>query len=182
MSAELQTIKDQAIVDKQRGEDTTVGRAHLEDELGTLKKFMKIKVSILEKVNEAIKEFKASEDLKTFVTKSNALKDFRYELVGPTFFKGIHFLSEYVRHVVGEDFDFSKFQYDVDLPCNPDEAKDSLVEQLESGFDQQMGVIDQKVDEALKKLEDETAIAKATAEASIEEAVATGGADQSSSG
>ncbi|KAJ4980689.1 hypothetical protein NE237_031526 [Protea cynaroides] len=52
-----------------------------------------VKASIPDHMKKAIEEFKASEDLKTFVNESSTLDDFKHDLADMTFFKGIHVLE-----------------------------------------------------------------------------------------
>ncbi|KAJ4979849.1 hypothetical protein NE237_010629 [Protea cynaroides] len=97
--------------------------------------YQELQLSIPSTVERAIKEFKASDALNTFVLESDTLEDFRHDLVTPTFWKGIHVLRDYVYKVAG-DFDFSRFRYKIDAPSESEGEEGSPLKQLGGPFDQ----------------------------------------------
>ncbi|KAJ4974628.1 hypothetical protein NE237_007802 [Protea cynaroides] len=134
-------------------------------------------VKHLSTIEKAIKEFKASDALNTFVLEFDTLEDFHHDLATPTFWKGTHVVLDYVRKVV-RDFDLSRFGYNIDAPSDSEGEEGSPLKQLKGSSDHQVVVTDQQVEEAFEKLEKETVAGKAADVAIVEKMVALGGVEQ----
>ncbi|KAJ4959992.1 hypothetical protein NE237_019902 [Protea cynaroides] len=157
IAEELHAVKEQATADKQKATEVEKREADVEKRAHHLDKksaeaekraadlgakvwvleqnLQEVEASVREKINISIEEFKTYEDLKNFISESEAFNDFRHDLAVPTFWKGIHLLCNYVRRTAGDDFDFSKFEYDVDAPSDFKEVGDTPDHQIEVVID-----------------------------------------------
>ncbi|KAJ4975103.1 hypothetical protein NE237_000209 [Protea cynaroides] len=162
MSKELQAMKEQAAARKQKAEDAILVRAFLEEEKSILEK------SKEESDKRAIEaDQRAAESKRKAVkVKKKTLDDFRHELTAPTFWKDIHLLCNYVRKNAGDDFDFSKFEFDVDASPNSKEVGSAT---------------DQQIEDTLIELEGKVTANKVVGQAVIDKAVGTKELEKTSS-